>query len=229
MILDEPTAGLDPEERLRLYNSLGDLSAERVVLLSTHIVDDAEQLCPEVAVIVGGKIRVRGATAALVEVLDGQVWQAMGSVEPSGKAMLLNTAYSRGNRVRRYHCEQRPGPDFETVRPTLEDRYFLELRRAEGRCMLGRLHLRNEWRLLARHPLVWLALAGVTGFAGIIASGSPGPDGSNTIERLLRINLFVPSFILPFLAGAIGPIVFLREAEHGMREIVGSYPITLRD
>lgn len=95
--------------------------------------------------------------------------------------------------------------------------------------MLGRLHLRNEWRLLARHPLVWLALAGVTGFAGIIASGSPGPEGSNTVERLLRINLFVPSFILPFLAGAIGPIVFLREAEHGMREIVGSYPITVRD
>jgi ABC-2 type transport system ATP-binding protein len=131
LILDEPTAGLDPEERLRLYNLLGDLSAERVVLLSTHIVDDAEQLCPEVAVIVGGKIRVRGATAALVEVLDGQVWQSMGSVEPSGKAMLLNTAYSRGNRVRRYHCAQRPGPDFEAVRPTLEDRYFLELRRAE--------------------------------------------------------------------------------------------------
>jgi ABC-2 type transport system permease protein len=95
--------------------------------------------------------------------------------------------------------------------------------------MLGRLHLRNEWRLLARHPLVWLALAGVTGFAGIIANGSPGPEGSNTVERLLRINLFVPSFILPFLAGAIGPIVFLREAEHEMREIVGSYPITVRD
>ncbi len=95
--------------------------------------------------------------------------------------------------------------------------------------MLINLRLANEWRILWRHPLVWLALAGVGGFSAVLAMGSPVPVGSDAREALLRMNLFVPTFILPFLAGALGPVFFLREAEHDMREIVGSYPLTVRD
>lgn len=127
LILDEPTAGLDPEERLRLYNLLSQLSADRIVLLSTHIVDDVEQLCPELAIICGGRIVAKGDTAALVKSFEGQLWQGHGKAEPD--AMLLSTAYHRGVRVHRYRCGHRPGDTYEAVRPTLQDVYFHELNR----------------------------------------------------------------------------------------------------
>lgn len=135
LILDEPTAGLDPEERLRLYNLLSQLSDDRIVLLSTHIVDDAEQLCPEVAIIVGGRISARGGTELLVKELDGCVWQ--GSAEPSAQsgAVLLNSAYRQGVQIYRYFSRTCPAAGFEAVRPNLEDRYFLEMRGCEvGAC-----------------------------------------------------------------------------------------------
>jgi ABC-type multidrug transport system ATPase subunit len=132
LILDEPTAGLDPEERLRLYNTLSQLSANRIVLLSTHIVDDIEQLCREVAIIQSGRIVARGSTDQLVNELVGTVWEGTGAVDPATGAVLLNSAYRRGVPVHRYHSKTRPGADFAAAAPTLEDRYFAELRRAEG-------------------------------------------------------------------------------------------------
>lgn len=132
LILDEPTAGLDPEERLRLYNLLSQLSADRIVLLSTHIVDDVEQLCSEVAFIQRGRIVARGPTDALVSELTGTIWEGTGEIDPAAGAVLLNSAYRRGTPVRRYRSETLPGPEFSPVLPILEDRYFIELRRAEG-------------------------------------------------------------------------------------------------
>lgn len=129
LILDEPTAGLDPEERLRLYNLLSQLSVDRVVLLSTHIVDDVEQLCSEVAIISGGRIVARGATDALVGELQGQIWEGPCTVAAESDPVLLNTAYRRGKPVHRYSCAVSPGAEFRPVQPTLEDRYFQELRR----------------------------------------------------------------------------------------------------
>ncbi len=135
LILDEPTAGLDPGERLRLYNLLSQLSADRVVLLSTHIVDDAEQLCSEVAIIAGGQIVARGMTEQLVQSLDGCIWQSTEEASRAPGAVLLNTAYLRGKPVSRYHSEGSPGTGFAPVPPTLEDRYFLELlRRGAAEC-----------------------------------------------------------------------------------------------
>lgn len=132
LILDEPTAGLDPEERLRLYNLLSRLSADRVVLLSTHIVDDAEQLCPEVAMIAAGRILVRGRTEDLVQSLNECIWLSDEEADLATGAVLLNTAYLRGNPINRYFCETKPGSGFVKVTPTLEDRYFLELRSREA-------------------------------------------------------------------------------------------------
>lgn len=131
LILDEPTAGLDPEERLRLYNLLSQLSEDRVVLLSTHIVDDVEQLCSEIAILVGGRVAAQGRTEALVEKISGQVWQSSVPASPGSAATLLSTAYLRGQPRHRYHSAACPGAGFEAAEPKLEDCYFLELRRGE--------------------------------------------------------------------------------------------------
>lgn len=130
LILDEPTAGLDPEERLRLYNLLSQLSDERIVLLSTHIVDDVEQLCPEVAIIRDGRIVAQGDTSALVKTFENRVWQGSGELEV--EADLLSSAYLRGSPIRRYRSETCPGAGYERARATLQDVYFHELNRGEA-------------------------------------------------------------------------------------------------
>ena len=129
LILDEPTAGLDPEERIRLYNLLSQLSGERVVLLSTHIVDDIEQLCSQVAILNRGRVVAVGATAVLLEELDGRVWESTEPVGADSAAQHLSTAYRRGVPVHRYSADRRPGEGFAPVAASLEDRYFLELQR----------------------------------------------------------------------------------------------------
>ncbi|RDV07260.1 hypothetical protein DXH95_07810 [Sphingorhabdus pulchriflava] len=95
--------------------------------------------------------------------------------------------------------------------------------------MLSRFHIGNEWRLFARHPLFWIVLAGTAAFSLLVARGSPAQPGSSAIEALLRLNLFIPTFMMPFAAGALGPIFYLREVEHDMADMVGTYPITLKD
>lgn len=128
LILDEPTAGLDPEERMRLYYLLSQLSSDRVVLLSTHIVDDVEQLCTEVAIVNKGKVVARGTTATLVQDLTGRIWESSTAATPGSPAMRLSTAFKRGTPVHRYFAESRPSEAFVAAVPSLEDRYFLELR-----------------------------------------------------------------------------------------------------
>lgn len=131
IILDEPTAGLDPEERIRLYNLLSQLSGERVVLLSTHIVDDVEQLCGEVAIMQSGKVVAKGTTAELVAKLAGRIWESPVTAPPGSLGVLLSTAYRRGVPVHRYFAETYPGEHFVPTSPGLEDRYFLELQREQ--------------------------------------------------------------------------------------------------
>ncbi|MBN8502012.1 MAG: ATP-binding cassette domain-containing protein, partial [Sphingomonadales bacterium] len=127
LILDEPTAGLDPEERLRLYNLLSQLSGDRVVLLSTHIVDDVEQLCDEVAMIKAGKVVAQGSSTGLIQGLQGKIWQATVAAPDGTPARLLSLAYRRGHPLYRYFSDAPPGDGFAPVPATLEDRYFLEL------------------------------------------------------------------------------------------------------
>ncbi len=131
LIVDEPTAGLDPEERNRFLNLLADISQNVVVILSTHIVDDVAQLCSDMAIISKGKIVRQGAPNALIAELNGKVWRAFiarGELDQA-KAQ-FNVILSRlvgGKTLIHVVSDANPGAGFEPVAPDLEDVYFTAL------------------------------------------------------------------------------------------------------
>ncbi len=128
IIVDEPTAGLDPQERNRFHNLLSEIGENVVVLLSTHIVSDVADLCPNMAIIAAGSIVSRGAPADLVAQLAGRIWQK--SIPKSeieayqAKYNLLSARLMTGRTVIRIYSENDPGDGFEGVDADLEDVYF---------------------------------------------------------------------------------------------------------
>jgi len=136
IIVDEPTAGLDPEERLRFYHLLAELAEDRIVVLSTHIVEDVAVLCPRFAVIRGGRLVALTTPAEARGAIEGQVFE--GAVDAEGLAVLrathtvIQAVLVEGRHRARIHVAQGAPPEgFEPARPTLEDAYLL-LMRAEG-------------------------------------------------------------------------------------------------
>ena len=128
LIVDEPTAGLDPEERARFRNLLSDLSGERVVILSTHIVSDVEATATSIALISKGYLLQHQAPETMIQDLDGHVWQW---VVPAAEIPALQQRYRISSQVRRNDgvhvravSEARPSPDAEPVGPNLEDVYL---------------------------------------------------------------------------------------------------------
>ncbi|MDA2805258.1 ATP-binding cassette domain-containing protein [Nocardiopsis suaedae] len=127
IILDEPTAGLDPEERARLHALLSDLAAERAVVLSTHIVPDVEDIAAEVAVVAAGRLVLRGRPADLVAGAAGQVWEAL--VDPValpsvGARFPVVRSVRDGELVRvRLVAPERPLSDAVPLQAGLEDVY----------------------------------------------------------------------------------------------------------
>ncbi|MET0622294.1 MAG: ABC transporter ATP-binding protein [Pyrinomonadaceae bacterium] len=130
IIVDEPTAGLDPEERHRFHNLLSEIAGEEtVVLLSTHIVSDVSTLCGAMAVIRRGEIVASTSPRAALARLAGAVWEAaVGREEVAalkGRLTVLSTSLFEGRvRVRVLSSAGRPGEAFEPAAPTLEDYYF---------------------------------------------------------------------------------------------------------
>lgn len=127
IILDEPTAGLDPEERARLHALLSDLAAERVVVLSTHIVPDVEEVAADVAVVAAGRLVLRGRPADLVADMAGRVWEAV--VDPvalpaiGGRFPVVRSVRD-GELVRvRLVAPERPLSDAVPLQAGLEDVY----------------------------------------------------------------------------------------------------------
>jgi len=127
LIVDEPTAGLDPEERVNLRNLLADLARDRVVLLSTHIVEDVSQVAPVLAVLQQGHIKYVGSVSDLLRRADGQVWTA--TVDDLTAAQ-LRTRHALVGSVRTVHGQQvrmvaasAPVPGAAPASPTLEDAY----------------------------------------------------------------------------------------------------------
>jgi ABC-type multidrug transport system ATPase subunit len=132
LIVDEPTAGLDPEERMRFYRLLSELAADRTVLLSTHIVEDVAVLCPRFAIIRGGRLVAVTTPAEARGALDGAIYE--GTVEPAALEPLRQTrrviqAYlvEGRNRVRVHEPEGAPPSGFIPVAPTLEDAYLVQM------------------------------------------------------------------------------------------------------
>jgi ABC-2 type transport system ATP-binding protein len=131
VIVDEPTAGLDPAERRRFHNLLARIGEDVVVILSTHIVEDVYELCPAMAIMAGGRILAQGAPAALMAELDGRLWGLVVDTDAVAdyhtRFPVVSTRMVAGRTELRIIGEQRPAPDMQPLQPTLEDVYFATL------------------------------------------------------------------------------------------------------
>jgi ABC-2 type transport system ATP-binding protein len=128
IIVDEPTAGLDPEERNRFHNLLSEIGEEAVVLLSTHIVEDVSDLCPAMAVLAGGRLLLEGSPAELIEQLRGRLWRktvTKAAVAEHQRALaVISTRLFAGKTQLHVIADARPDSGFEPAAPDLEDVYF---------------------------------------------------------------------------------------------------------
>jgi len=137
LIVDEPTAGLDPAERVRFLNLLAELGEQSVVLLSTHIVEDVSELCTRMAIIDRGEILLEAEPLDAVAALRGRIWRRviaktdLPAVERTHA--VISTKLLAGRTVVRVHADARPAPDFDPVEPDLEDVYFSAMAGHVGR------------------------------------------------------------------------------------------------
>ena len=134
IIVDEPTAGLDPEERNRFHDLLCEIGESAVVILSTHIVEDVRELCSRMAILSKGRVLLHGAPEALVARLEGRVWRKC--VERSEVAgyqqtmPVLSTRLAAGRTTLHVLGDRSPGNGFEPAQPDLEHVYFAALQDA---------------------------------------------------------------------------------------------------
>ena len=128
IIVDEPTAGLDPEERNRFHNLLAEIGEEIIVILSTHIVEDVANLCPQMAILNKGEIAVYGRPSTIRNSLDGKVWSLPVKPEDLDDIRATHRVISQHFAAGRLHvkvvADERPAPQFEPCTPQLEDAYF---------------------------------------------------------------------------------------------------------
>jgi ABC-2 type transport system ATP-binding protein len=132
IIVDEPTAGLDPQESHRFLNLLSEIGENVVVILSTHIVEDVADLCPRMAVLAGGKILLEGAPSELMSLQEGRVWKKtitkseLGDYEKAHN--VISTRLFSGAPYIHVLADSSPGAGFEPTRISLEDIYFSTLK-----------------------------------------------------------------------------------------------------
>jgi len=128
VIVDEPTAGLDPQERNRFHNLLADISEKTIVILSTHIVEDVNNLCPDMAIMASGKIVKQGAPHLLLNQLSGCIWRKQISKQEVEQFQLTHDVISQrlvaGKAVIHILSESCPEVGFEPIQADLEDLYF---------------------------------------------------------------------------------------------------------
>lgn len=128
LIVDEPTAGLDPAERVRFLNLLSELGENSVVLLSTHIVEDVSELCTNMAIIDGGEILLEAEPLRAVANLRGRIWQRVVSRAEHQKLeqehAVISTKLLAGRTIVHVYSNAAPGPGFEPTEPDLKDVYF---------------------------------------------------------------------------------------------------------
>ncbi len=131
LIVDEPTAGLDPEERNRFHNLLAEIGENVVVILSTHIVDDVADLCANMAIMDGGEIVARGAPADLVKAVEGRVWRATidkaEMQDYAARHTILSARLTAGRQEIDVLADSSPGEGFTPAKAELDHVYFATL------------------------------------------------------------------------------------------------------
>jgi len=132
IIVDEPTAGLDPTERNRFLNLLSSVASDRTVILSTHIVDDVRQLCPRMAIIASGELLLEGAPNDTLAALQERIWSKLVASNEELRAVetqlhVISTHLLGGQHELRVYSDTSPGDGFRPVDSSLEDVYFLNL------------------------------------------------------------------------------------------------------
>jgi ABC-type multidrug transport system ATPase subunit len=136
IIVDEPTAGLDPAERVRFLNLLSEIGENSVVILSTHIVEDVAELCRRMAIIDRGEILLEAEPLAAIAALRGRVWKRLIAKhelpDVEREQRLICTRLQAGRTLVHVLADVRPGPDYEPVEPDLEDVYFSVMARHHG-------------------------------------------------------------------------------------------------
>ena len=134
IIVDEPTAGLDPGERVRFHNLLSEIGENVVVILSTHIVEDVSDLCSQMAIISGGRVLMSGEPQSCMRSLEGKIWRrTIPKNELSAfedRFAVISTKLVAGRTVVHVFSDVQPDPTFESVPTSLEDVYFAPLREA---------------------------------------------------------------------------------------------------
>ena len=137
MIVDEPTAGLDPAERLRFHNMLSEIGENVVVILSTHIVEDVSDLCSRMAIIAAGRVLVSGEPQSAIDSLRGHVWKKIVPRDQLAalerELAVISTHLVGGRTAIHVLSQDRPDATFEPVVVDLEDVYFSTLRDAGTR------------------------------------------------------------------------------------------------
>ena len=134
IIVDEPTAGLDPEERNRFLNLLSSIGRNVVVILSTHIVEDVSELCSRMAIICNGELILDGAPGPTIQALQNRIWKKVVAGEAEREAIaktltVISTHLVGGQDEVRVYSESSPGDGFTPVEANLEDVYFFHLKR----------------------------------------------------------------------------------------------------
>jgi ABC-2 type transport system ATP-binding protein len=128
LIVDEPTAGLDPAERVRFLNLLSELGENSIVILSTHIVEDVSELCTRMAIIDKGEILLDGEPSAAITALRGRVWTRVVAKaelpEIEQRHKVICTKLFAGRTLVHVYAESSPGAEYERAEPDLEDVYF---------------------------------------------------------------------------------------------------------
>ena len=137
IIVDEPTAGLDPEERVRFLNLLSEIGEDSVVILSTHIVEDVEELCTRMAIIDEGEILLEAQPSRAIDELRGRLWRKTVTRDElhalEREQRMISTKLLAGRTLVHVYAETSPGAEFEAIEPDMKDVYFSVMARHHGR------------------------------------------------------------------------------------------------
>ena len=129
--MDEPTAGLDPEERNRFNNLLSEIGEQIIIILSTHLVEDVRSLCSQMAIVNKAYLIASGAPSDFLQSLNGAIWsKTIDKKELPHHAenfRIISSQFNAGRLSIHIHSKELPGKGFENIEPTLEDVYFTQL------------------------------------------------------------------------------------------------------